>query len=899
MIYETLILNVLLLITGFSFAQDVRSIRFVLDQPLNPVFVSPEKSAAYIPGSAGITHDALGFFDNGQPVFFHGGEIQYFRIPEEQWEDVILKAKNGGLNCIATCVYWGIHEPKDNVWNFEGRYDIKRFLSICRKHGLYVILRIGPIINAETRNAGLPQWVREKLPGAYHHLLYPTPSWFFKAVADYYSHLAAEINGYFPSKGGNIALVQIDNETNCSWIWGRAETQKDAQVTIDTYQELAKKAGFEGPFTSTYWEPTHAVRAKGSIPGTGAYPLGNWHLDKAYPTFNGFNLSKTNHFTGFKDTLNYPVLSIENQGGGGYYTITPPEFPAYYNLADIASGVNATSYYIYGAGTNPQRYPGPWFSDYVGKSVARPDVTRMSYDLHSPLGEFQQVRESYAYIRRLGMFLNAFGGSLQHLPYQAADSVLILGRKNQVCMRQKEGSGFLFLNSYVLPDTKEKEEIQFQLISGKNSLTIPVKSRLHAYQNKPLTIPIRLKIAGVNFRYATANPLTILNDKNFDHLLFYANGNDEAEFCLEGITKADILAQSGFNLHLHENCLVALVDPAIGSNVLIINRKNEKPLVLKVFTEQASLQATFISGVSNKLFLTGLVPLEVNNGSIRLEYTSDSGTAAELAYYPAPGFSLKFFNKQLVKQPVKLDQPVLPIAVQPEKDGYSVRLKAEDLPKSCKEIYLNISPPEYGRGAELFADGMMVADSYYHLAGDSIYAPWCFGLKRFLNSHTMQWVIEKQPGGSGFKIFNKFRGSLIGVKDGKLCMLPDDDGENTIWQMDEKEEKSMLKHIGSGKYLTYSGNKTELVTTPTYIWTISHSDDFYQTISNGRKAYLCLTGETVAVNNTKREVTFDLKSYKFVVSLKDFTFKRVEGIYTKPESYSFLMEKKFRVKDLK
>nr|GFC11855.1 beta-galactosidase 3 [Tanacetum cinerariifolium] len=40
------------------------------------------------------------------------------------WENLIMKAKEGGLDVIETCVFWNVHEPSLGNYNFEGRYDL-------------------------------------------------------------------------------------------------------------------------------------------------------------------------------------------------------------------------------------------------------------------------------------------------------------------------------------------------------------------------------------------------------------------------------------------------------------------------------------------------------------------------------------------------------------------------------------------------------------------------------------------------------------------------------------------------------------------------------------------------------------------------------------------------------
>lgn len=96
------------------------------------------------------------------------------------WEDLIRKAKHGGLDVIDTYVFWNVHEPSPGnviLWifflfqiycfffcfflllcyfsdfglqyNFEGRYDLVRFIKTVQKVGLYANLRIGPYVCAE------------------------------------------------------------------------------------------------------------------------------------------------------------------------------------------------------------------------------------------------------------------------------------------------------------------------------------------------------------------------------------------------------------------------------------------------------------------------------------------------------------------------------------------------------------------------------------------------------------------------------------------------------------------------------------------------------------------------------------------------------------------------------
>ncbi|KAM0059311.1 putative beta-galactosidase [Helianthus debilis subsp. tardiflorus] len=62
----------------------------------------------------------------------------------QMWPDLIKKAKDGGLDVIQTYVFWNGHEPSSpGKYNFEGRYDLVKFIKLIQEAGLYVNLLIG------------------------------------------------------------------------------------------------------------------------------------------------------------------------------------------------------------------------------------------------------------------------------------------------------------------------------------------------------------------------------------------------------------------------------------------------------------------------------------------------------------------------------------------------------------------------------------------------------------------------------------------------------------------------------------------------------------------------------------------------------------------------------------
>lgn len=91
---------------------------------------------------------------NESPFITIMGEIHYTRIPNEQWEEQILKVKSGGVNVICTYVFWNIHEETEGVFDWDGDKDLRKFISLCQKHNMKTLVRIGPFCHGEIRNGG-------------------------------------------------------------------------------------------------------------------------------------------------------------------------------------------------------------------------------------------------------------------------------------------------------------------------------------------------------------------------------------------------------------------------------------------------------------------------------------------------------------------------------------------------------------------------------------------------------------------------------------------------------------------------------------------------------------------------------------------------------------------------
>ncbi|KAM0938733.1 putative beta-galactosidase [Dioscorea sansibarensis] len=107
--------------------------------------------SAFVKGgkTLGVTYDGRSLIINGRRELIFSGSIHYPRSTPDVWPELIARAKQGGLNTIDTYVFWNVHEPIQGKYNFEGRYDLVKFLKLIHSHKMFVVLRIGPFIQAE------------------------------------------------------------------------------------------------------------------------------------------------------------------------------------------------------------------------------------------------------------------------------------------------------------------------------------------------------------------------------------------------------------------------------------------------------------------------------------------------------------------------------------------------------------------------------------------------------------------------------------------------------------------------------------------------------------------------------------------------------------------------------
>lgn len=489
------------------------------------------------PQGRAISVDSISLRRDGKPWLARMGEIHYSRYPQPEWRDALLAMKAGGLDVIASYVFWIHHEEIEGKFDFTGQRDLRTFVQTCGELDLPIIVRCGPWCHGEVRNGGLPDWI---LPLG-KRLRTEDPQ-FMEKTRVLYGQIAAQLKGLLWKDGGPVIGIQLDNE-----YWGPAEY-------LLALKRLAREVGLDVPiYTRTGWPDLTTPMPPGEmLPLYGAYAEGFWdHSLEAMPGnyWRAYRFEPTrtdtavatDHFGQRTDSPDpeaalYPYLTCELGGGMmcSYHRrirIDPRDI-ATVALVKVGSGSNLPGYYMYHGGTNPD---GALSTLNETQATDYPnDLPVKSYDFLAPLGEFGQVRPHYHLLRRLHLFLHDFGQSLSQMKAYFPRKLPIDGRDAQTlryAVRTDGQSGFLFVNNYhrLLP-MPAKTDAKFDL--SEAGLTSPFEP-MTIPADCSFILPINLKLGEATLRYATAQLVCSVAHEGKLHVVFAQIPGIEPKFVLD------------------------------------------------------------------------------------------------------------------------------------------------------------------------------------------------------------------------------------------------------------------------------------------------------------------------------------------------------------------------------
>lgn len=333
-----------------------------------------------------VTCDGRSFMLDGRRIWLVSGTIPYARIPHESWADRIHAARLAGLNCIDTSVVWSRHEPRPGQFEFSGDNDIRRFVQLVQRAGMYCILRVGPFIGQRHDLGGLPAWLLD-IPGI---KLRTSNTQFLEACSRYFAQVAEQVRDLqasAPGAGGPILLFGLESKWSCS-LPGLAESY------LGELQRYLRESGLE---LQTINDNNLWQTAEGQLDGwSGSENLLSMMRQLAVVRGDqprivvDFNLSDEHAVWGRPDPAPRSADALQRRlaeimAGGGQFNIQP-----------FAGG----TFFGTQAGRSPDSIEGFYTS---------------SDDEHAPIGEAGAPGATYQALRRISTFASRFSRVLAHL----------------------------------------------------------------------------------------------------------------------------------------------------------------------------------------------------------------------------------------------------------------------------------------------------------------------------------------------------------------------------------------------------------------------------------------------------------------------------------------------------
>ena len=399
---------------------------------------------------------------DGKPFLAVSGECHYSRLDPSRWEDAIIKMRMGGVDIVSTYVFWNHIEEVEGAFDFTGRRDLRRFVALCQKHGLYVILRVGPFAHGEARNGGLPDWLYGK-----PFEVRTTDEGFLDQVRCLYGHISQQVKGLFFRDGGPVIGVQLDNEyMHSSAPWEMTTGVSDEWINVGSegeayilkLREIALDCGLTPAFfTGTAWGG--AAYSPRVLPLWGGYPYRPWLFynhsgehpateEYIYEDYHRDGATFADDFAPAYPPSRRPYACCEM--GGGMMCSYRYRFILPYRSVDalanvkLGSGCNLIGYYMFHGGTNPTGKGGVYLNE--------SQVPKRSYDYQAALGEFGQVRQSYRRLKCIHHLLHSFGDRLAPMVTALPEGATSIDPSDTAPLRfavRTDGErGFLFINNF-------------------------------------------------------------------------------------------------------------------------------------------------------------------------------------------------------------------------------------------------------------------------------------------------------------------------------------------------------------------------------------------------------------------------------------------------------------------
>jgi hypothetical protein len=680
---------------------------------------------------------------DGKPWLPVMGEFHYTRSPAASWDAELAKMKSAGIDIVASYIIWNHHEAAEGKFDWSGNRDLRRFVQLAHKHGLDVVVRVGPWSHAEVRYGGFPDWVVDAMPTRGND---PT---YLRFVERYYREIGRQLDGLLYKQGGPVIGAQIENEYNLAGPGRGAEH-------IRTLKGLAVKAGIDVPYyTVTGWDQT--LYPSGEVtPVFGGYPDEPWatstkelppketyafRFDTRVSGDLGAQTRASQQGTAETDMDKTPFLGAEYGAGlPAMYrrrTLVSSDDIASMLPVQLGSGVNLMGYYMFHGGRNPV---GGTTLEESTKSGGYNDVPAINYDFNAPLGPDGQQRDVLASLRPFHWFLHDFGARLAPMTVRKPDVVpkdpADLGPPRW-SVRSRGDAAFLFYDGHIRQyPTPAREQVRFVVKLPGGTVTLPrqpVDLPAGAYFAWPVNFDLGDE-RGQRLTYATAQPLAQLDDGTW---VFAAQDGVPVEFAFGEKARGCVQAP---HAHVDERAGAVVVDgirPGLDA-AFTLRCPGATPLTVLVLSQAQARQAAIGTFQGRRRLVLSEAQAYFDGG--RLVLRSAGQPHVRAAVYPSTTLQsagrdglFQVFDTTLptravavAVKPLRDAQPARPVriggnanaAVQPDPEAFGASaawlldVGAANRSKDVDSLLLDIDFT--GDVARLFDGTRMVDDWYYN-----------------------------------------------------------------------------------------------------------------------------------------------------------------------------------------
>ncbi len=312
------------------------------------------------------------FLLDGKPFQIISGEMHYPRVPREAWRDRMKMAKAMGLNTIGTYVFWNLHEPEKDHFDFTGNNDIAEFVRIAKEEGLWVILRPSPYVCAEWEFGGYPYWLQNE-KGL---VVRSKEKQYLEEYRKYINEVGKQLAGLQVNHGGNILMVQVENEYG---------SYGSDQEYMKINEQLFKDAGFDGLLSTC--DPAKDVKngyLHGVVPGVNGID----NPQQVKEIVNKYHEGKGPYFIAEW----YPAWF--DWWGTPHHTVPAKDYSGRLDTA-LAAGISINMYMFHGGSTRG-------FMNGANDKDSTPYEPQISsYDYDAPLDEAGNATDKFMQFREV------------------------------------------------------------------------------------------------------------------------------------------------------------------------------------------------------------------------------------------------------------------------------------------------------------------------------------------------------------------------------------------------------------------------------------------------------------------------------------------------------------------